>query len=384
MTVMKPVRWIVVALLTLLCVLIGPIATGAQVATPAGMPVASPPTSMASPAASPVAAKPTDRDVTFKSGPDMLYGSLMTPASARGKVPAIVIISGSGPTDRNGNDPQFQHMNTNLNYARTLAGLGVASFRYDKVGSGKTGLTTHAGGKGVDFDLFANEARDAYRFLASQPGIDPHRILILGHSEGGLIALAAAANPAPSVEPAGLILAAPLSVRYLDLLQTQIDGQFDAVVKAGRLTSAQAQAYKDKLAAVINEIRTAGKVTTKVGIPSVDALFNPIGVAFLQQADKYDPPKLAASLPADLPVLVLRGEKDTQVSKGEVDGLVSALRARSSTNTEFIEIQNADHTFRIVPGTPNPAADYANPDLKFAPEVEVDLGSFLGKYGFLP
>ena len=377
----KPFRWLIPLALAVLFALPGPLASAAaQTGTPplAAATIASP---VATPAASPVAAPPVDRDVTFKSGADTIYGSLMTPANAAGKLPAVVIISGSGPTDRNGNDPQFPHMDTNLNFARTLAGLGVASLRYDKVSSGKTGLATHAGAKGIDFTLFVDEARDAYRFLAAQPGIDPNRILLLGHSEGGLIALVVATHPASGVKPAGLILASAPGNRYLTLIQDQLAGQFETVVKAGRLTAAQASAYEAKLASVIDEIRTEGKVTTQVGIPAVDSLFNPLNIAFLRQADAYDPQHLAASLPAGFPVLVLHGTKDAQVSAADTTRLMDGFTQAGNSAAQRIEIPNADHTFRIVPGTPNPATDYANPNLIFAPEIESAIAAFLEKHG---
>ena len=85
-------------------------------------------------------------DVTFRSGTDTLYGTFQRPASREGALPAALIVSGSGPTDRNGNNPQLPHMDTNRNFATALANDGFASFRYDKVGSGRTGLGTHTGG----------------------------------------------------------------------------------------------------------------------------------------------------------------------------------------------------------------------------------------------
>ena len=56
-------------------------------------------------------------------------------------------------------------MNTNFNLANTLASNGIASLRYDKLGSGKTGIGTHADRKGIDYNLFLKEAQDAVAFL---------------------------------------------------------------------------------------------------------------------------------------------------------------------------------------------------------------------------
>src|SRR5699024_3629768 len=105
---------------------------------------------LVTPQASSVAA--SDEEISFESGPDTLYGSLMVPDKVTTSAPAVLIISGSGPTDRNGDSPGLP-MHTNLHFAEDLADLGVVSFRYDKLASGKTGSGTHENGEGVDYDL---------------------------------------------------------------------------------------------------------------------------------------------------------------------------------------------------------------------------------------
>jgi hypothetical protein len=159
------------------------------------------------------------RELRFRSGPDTLPATLLLPDHAGGEVPGALIISGSGPTDRDGNDRQFPHLDTNRNLARALSGDGVASVRYDKLGSGVAGLGAHPDPSDVGFDLFARDALDAYRTLARQPGVDPHRLIVVGHSEGGLFALWLADHLKGTPEaPRMLVLAAPLGRRYLDVV----------------------------------------------------------------------------------------------------------------------------------------------------------------------
>lgn len=215
------------------------------------------------------------------------------------------------------------------------------------------------------------------------PGIAPGLIVLLGHSEGVLIALVVATHPASGVNPAGLTLAAAPGSRYLTLIQDQIDGQFAMAVKLGQIPADRTKVYKDRLAQVVSEIRTQGQVTTKVGIPAVDALFNPLNIPFLHQGDQYDPKHLAASLPAHDPVLVLHGTKDGQVSEADTVRLMSGFKQRGNDAAQRVEIPSADHMFRIVPGTPNPVTDYANPGLTFAPEIAGALRAFLSRNGLL-
>lgn len=350
--------------------------TGTAAATSTPSPAAGATT--ATPLASPAAAV-HEQDVSFTSGPDTLYGTFELPAAApSGKVPAALIISGSGPTDRNGNAPQFPAMNTNLNFARALAADGVASFRYDKLGSGKTGLGSHANGQGIDFNLYLQEARDAYDWLAGQPQVDPSRIVILGHSEGGLFALVLAQQLQGTAHPPrALVLAAPLSVRYLDLLKEQITAQYQAAVTAGQVTHAQATAALQELDQIISSVRQQGKFPTTITTPALQALFLPVNQPFLIQTDRYDPAAVAAQLPPTLPVLVLHGSKDQEISGADIDHLMRGFQQAGNTHVVRAELPNVDHIFKVVTGTPNPARDYADPSLPFSPDAVARLAAFV-------
>ena len=75
------------------------------------------------------------------------------------------------------------------------------------------------------------------RSWSQQPGVDPSKLILVGHSEGALFALALADELTKAgTPPAGLILVAPLSIRYLDLLDEQLSGQIKTAVDGGQLT----------------------------------------------------------------------------------------------------------------------------------------------------
>ncbi len=318
----------------------------------------------------------TARELSFRSGPDTLPATLLSPDHAGREVPGALIISGSGPTDRDGNDRQFPHLDTNHNFAGALSGAGVASLRYDKLGSGAAGIGAHPGGNGIDFDLFAQEALDAYRTLARQPGIDPHRLIVVGHSEGGLFALWLADHLKGTPQaPRMLVLAAPLGRRYLDVVARQLTGQYRQAQTAGQLPAKDAAARIADLHRVIATLRATGKPPAHLADPALAPALNPMNVAFLVQADRLDPAALARRLGPSLPVLVLRGTKDVQVDSGDVDHLMQGLAAdRAAVRAD---IPDADHLFKLVTGTPNPSVDYANAGRPFAPQVAPRLASFL-------
>lgn len=336
------------------------------------------------PAATPLPVGITDTDISFTSGGDMIYGSLMAPADLSGsdQRPAALIISGSGPTDRNGDSPGYSGLGTNRNLALTLAATGIPSLRYDKLGSGQTGLGSHGDGSGIGYDLFRQEAADAAIFLASQPGVDPNRLIIIGHSEGALFALTLAQEmTAVGAPPAGVILVAPLAIRYLDIVQRQVSAQTAAAVASGQMTQEAGDKIETDLATVIESIRATGELPDITLGPELAPLFTPMTIEFLAQIDKIDPAEIAASLPSDLPVLVLLGEKDSQVTPDEVDHLMAGFTSAGNTNATMVMLPNANHALRIVEGTANPSVDYRNPDLPFSPDAVTAIDDFLAKYG---
>ncbi|MEZ4506758.1 MAG: alpha/beta fold hydrolase [Thermomicrobiales bacterium] len=346
--------------------------------------------SPAAPAATPEAADLpsglTDTQVSFTSGADTIYGSIMAPASfsTSDSSPAALIISGSGATDRDGVSSGLP-LGTNRNLAITLAEAGIPSLRYDKLGSGQTGLGSHADPSSVDYQLFLQEASDAAAYLAEQPGVDPTRLIIVGHSEGALFALALADELTKAgTPPAGLILVAPLSVRYLDLITDQMTTQLKAAVDGGSMTEADATALADELAAIVESLRTTGELPETIGSPQLAALFNPESTAFLSQIDQIDPGALAAGLPSDIPVLVLLGAKDAQITGDQVRHLLDGLSEAGNSSVTFVALPKADHSLRIIEGEANPAVDYANPDLEFSPDAVAAIDAFLVKYGLEP
>jgi alpha-beta hydrolase superfamily lysophospholipase len=322
-----------------------------------------------------------DVDLSFSSGGDTIYGSLRLPSGAGAQpLPAALIIAGSGPTDRNGNSAIENGAIDNLRFvADTLAAAGVISLRYDKLGTGRTGLGTYASHpQDITFDLYVQEALDGLTALASRTEVDASRIEIVGHSEGGLIAVVAAQKLMGSGRPAALTLAEPLAARYLDVLGRQIDEQYDALQQAGQLTQPQVDALKADLVSVIASIRQTGQLPAQSLDPSLRRLLSS-NLLFLYTADQYDPLAIAPSL-AYLPVLLTHGTKDVQVTTDEVSRLADAFAQGGDNMVEIEEISNMDHVFKDVEGTPDPATDYTNPNLPFSTVFAQRLQNFADKY----
>ena len=153
-----------------------------------------------------------EQEVRIESGEIKLSGTLTLP-DGEGAVPGVVLISGSGPIDRNSNTDKMKLRIMSL-FAKRLADIGVATLRYDKRGIGASGGDYYLAGHSDH----VNDASAATDFLQKHDCTGNERILILGHSEGALIA------PQVSTRDeavSGLILICPTCQDFAELLYAQ-------------------------------------------------------------------------------------------------------------------------------------------------------------------
>lgn len=325
------------------------------------------------PTAKPPGISPREHDVTFTSGPDTLHGTLALPPGAGDGLPAALIISGSGPTDRNGNAPARPDAGTNRNFARVLADAGVASLRYDKLGSGDTGMASHGEDAPIGYDVFEQEVADAYEHLAGRPEVDPSRLMVLGHSEGALFALRAhetVSGPGPQA----LILAAPPGERYLDVLDRQFTEQVRQSEAAGSMDFAQATQTLSDIRYAISLVRDGGDLQRSDLPQGISEILDPQTAPFLRTIDAADPVDSARAVPRDTPVLVLRGSADSQVTRSSVDRLMTGL-----PQARRVRIDDADHVFRRYSDAPGAAV--LDSERRFSPEVSPAVHGFLESAG---
>ena len=315
-----------------------------------------------------------EQRVSFRAGGITIYGTFRHPRTGAGRVPAALLIAGSGPTDRNGNSPLIPGtVNTLKTLADWLSLDGVASLRYDKLGSGQTGLGRYASHpERIGIGPFEQEAAAALSFLARQRGVDRGRLAVLGHSDGALFALllaTGAAGPTPPIHALGLL--EPLAVRYLDIISIQVKGQVSAALRAGQITPSEAAKIERSLASAIHSLRTTGKVP--LNLPDgLGKVLNPTSALFLSQADRHVPAKLAARLARHLPVIVSCSNADIQVTCGEVDHLVIGL-TRAHANTDFVRLRDVDHVLKQDPS--HTGANYGAP-LPFSKQLQTALQKF--------
>lgn len=247
------------------------------------------------PPAAPAADAPyIERDLSIGADDRALPGTLTMPrrASVQAPVSAVVLVHGSGPLDR---DETVGANRPFLDIARGLSERGIASLRYDKRTNARP--QDFAGG---DFDMDDETTDDAVAAIAAlraAPGIDPSRVYVLGHSQGGMLGPRIVARSAPV---AGLILLAAPARPLLDILPEQNRYLFGA---DGTIEPAE-QAFLDEL---------AGKIAAVRGGAAIAAKDTPLGLpaGYWRAFETIDP--VADAQAITTPILLLQGGRDFQV-----------------------------------------------------------------------
>jgi hypothetical protein len=318
-----------------------------------------------------------DQNVSFQSGGMTIYATFRHPKDGARTVPGVLLIAGSGPTDRNGNSAlEPGPVNTLKTLADWLSDDGVASLRYDKLGSGQTGLGPYAlDPSSIGLSVYEREARSALIFLAKEKDVNDHEVGVFGHSEGGLFALLLAtghAGPTPPIHALGLF--EPLSQRYLDLIIVQVDGSLKAQVKSGAVTKSLEKIVEDDLKGAVTQLRTTG--TVKANLPyGLANLLNPSDALFLSQADKFDPAILASHVPRT-PVLLTCSNDDIQVSCDDVDRVARGFDSPSS-HVDFVHLKGVDHVLKVDASLTG--SEYTK-SLPCSPQLKAAVRVFVTKY----
>lgn len=280
----------------------------------------------------------SEEEVTFDAAGMTVHGTLTLPAG-EGPFPAVLLIAGSGPTDRDWNNPLLPGTNGSAALlAKELAAKGVASLRYDKRGTGKTGVPAT-----VTWADYLAEQQAALALLRARPNVDAAKLYVAGHSEGAAHALKLAAAEGGAI--AGLVLLSPAGRPLKQVILDQLTPQL-----RGALAPEAAEAELSRMDAALTAIANSedvnpAEVSQLVGLQQLLAAFlAPASVGFSRELLAFDPQAALQALPHR--TLILSGEKDIQVSP-EQD--VKPLAAARPDNTELVLLPDADHVLKAEP-----------------------------------
>ncbi|MDX1544829.1 MAG: alpha/beta hydrolase [Christiangramia sp.] len=245
---------------------------------------------------------------------EAIEGTLIIPDS-RETESLVIFIQGSGPTDRNGNQPMMKNDGIKK-IAHQLAENGIASFRFDKRIFKMNELKLKE--KDLRFDDFVNDAKDIIKYFDEDERFD--NLIVAGHSQGSLVGMLAAKDMVDgyiSLEGAGQ----PID----NIIVEQVHKMAPPLAENARLA--------------FDEIRENGRTTSYS--PMLESMFKPTIQPFMLSWMTYDPAREIAEL--DIPVLIINGTADIQVETKEAEMLKNA-----NEDAELVILENMNHIFRKI------------------------------------
>lgn len=256
----------------------------------------------------------TETIVHLETMTGTLEGTLLAP-KGNTSIPVALIIAGSGPTDRNGNNPAMQNNSLKM-LAIELLKNKIASLRYDKRAIGKS---KNAGLKesNLRFENYVEDARGWIDFLKNDNRFSP--ILVIGHSEGSLIGMIA--SQGKNVDMFISIAGAGQSAD--ETLKDQLKAQPPMVLE---------------MSLPIIEKLVQGEMLKEIN-PMLHSLFRPSIQPYLISWFKYDPKEEIAKI--KIPTLIIQGSTDIQVSMEDAN-----ILAKGNPQAEKKIIEGMNHIFK--------------------------------------
>ncbi|WP_437612429.1 alpha/beta fold hydrolase [Sorangium sp. So ce834] len=299
----------------------------------------------------PACPEATSVDIAVENAYGTLAGTLEVPAGC-GPFPAVAILPGSGPTDRDGNQAAAGvAADTYRLLAEGLRDRGIASIRYDKAGIGGSASAAPRGEQEMRFEMGADDAvlwvkalRDDGRFAT---------VTVVGHSEGSLLGMLAA----QAIEVDGYVSIAGAGRPIGAVLRDQLAGLPDE--------------DRERAYAILGRLE-AGELVEDV--PQTELflrLFRPSVQPYILSWMKHDPAVELAAVKA--PVLLLQGTADIQVGVQEAERLAGAR-----PDAKLVLIEGMSHTLKEATlSSASQQAAYTDPSLPVVPRVFEEIGAFL-------
>jgi pimeloyl-ACP methyl ester carboxylesterase len=284
-----------------------------------------------------VISRPTDEPLTIPSNGFSLAGTLSKPAiAAAGKQPAVVLVGGSGPADRDGVAFGIPILGE---IAGAIADAGFIVVRYDKRGIGQSG------GRAESASLadYADDLRAAIKLLSQRKDVDPKRIAVIGHSEGGSVAMVAAAKD-KRIAAVGLLATPGVTGAEIVLAQQK------------RLLDRSSMSAEEKQAKVDAQKRIHEAVISGKGLDQLPPeVRRAVDNAEFQSLLVADPAKIMPDVRK--PLLIVQGELDTQVEPSNADRLETLARGRKKAPpVEVVRLPAINHL--LAPATTGDVEEY--------------------------
>ena len=274
-----------------------------------------------------------EENIQLNTGKDTIYGTVTLPEIYT-EVPVVLIIAGSGPTDRDGNNTHGLLTNSYKMIAYELAQNGIASVRYDKRGIGESSKAMKSE-EDLVFDDYIDDAVNWVQMLHNDKRF--LKIAILGHSEGSLIGMVAA----DKLKVDAFISVAGMGYSFYDTLKRQL--------------SAQAKDVYDECVTIMNELKKGNRVSDIN--KDYYSLFRPSVQPYISSVFRYDPAIEIKKL--NIPVLIIQGTTDLQVTVND-----ATILKNSNPDAELKIIDGMNHILKDAPiDQEKNLKTYSNPKL---------------------
>ena len=276
-----------------------------------------------------------------------IYGTLTTPKNFD-KIPVALLIAGSGPTDRDGNNPMMKNNSLKI-LAHELSNRGIASLRYDKRGiaaSQKSGKNE----SDLRFEDYVNDAKEWIQLLRQDKRFS--KVVVIGHSEGSLIGM----------------IAGNLADKYISVAGA---GKSTDKILKEQLTK-QPKMVQDISFPIIDSLKNG--YTVKNVPLLLFSLFRPSIQPYLISWFKYDPQVLIKEI--SIPVLIIQGSNDIQITVDD-----AKLLSAANPSAKLVIIDKMNHIFRIVESTDRQAniLTYSQEGIPIAEELIKSISDFILK-----
>jgi pimeloyl-ACP methyl ester carboxylesterase len=298
-----------------------------------------------------------DEQIRIPANGFTLAGTVSKPTATTARVPAVVLVGGSGPTDR---DEMVFGIPIFGQLANALADAGFLVVRYDKRGVGQSGGRPES----ATLNDFADDLRAVLKLVTDRRDVDRKRVAVIGHSEGAAVAMLAAAKD-NRVTALALVGAPGVTGADLNLYQVT-----HALERSNR-PDAEKQATID----LQKKIQTA--VLTGSGWDAVPAnVRRQADTPWFQSFLAFDPAKPMSDI--DQPLMILHGELDTQVPPANADRLETLARSRRNRPVDLVKLPGVNHL--LVPAATGEVDEYANlKDKRISAAVLEALAGWLRK-----
>lgn len=290
-----------------------------------------------------------EEDYNLEVDEGEIFGTLTMPKE-NSKSIAALIIAGSGPTDRDGNNTASGDNNSLKMIAEALADEGIASVRYDKRGIGESAYLVEK----EDDLVFEDYIDDVVSWIEKLKEDDRfEKVVVIGHSEGALIG-AAAVN---RIDVDGFISIAGAGYSAYDTLERQLKAQSEEVFE---------------LCKPIMDELMEGNLVEDVD-ESLYSLFRPSVQPYLISWFKYDPVVEISNI--DVPILIIQGDNDIQITVDDANRLHEA-----NPESKLVVIEGMNHILKDAPiDRQENIATYSNPTLPLNQEFVEELVNFINE-----